>query len=250
MSRTEAPTRGAPRASGRGTLRRILLLGGVVGLFALLMLAAALQGQPQFAPSSPPPPEQQPDAVVVPETTSSPLPELEPPEDSVLQNILGVVFGALLAAVAVLVLVVVARWAVRRLRDLWRDRPLRRTDAVVPDAASGGPVVEAAPDDAVIRRGVDAALRTIAERPRAADAIVSAWVGLEESAADAGAGRSATETPSEFTVRIVGRRAGIRDDVITLLGLYEQVRFGGRVADEADRAAAAASLRGIREGWR
>lgn len=250
MSRTEAPAAGAVRASTRGRLRGVLALTGVALLFALLMLASALQGQPQFAPSSSSPPQQQPGAVVVPETTGSPLPEPKPPHDSVLQNILGAVFGLLLAAAVVALLVLAVRWLVRFLRGLWHDRPLRRTDAAVVHAAAGGVAVEAAPDDAVIRRGVDAALRTIEEREQPGDAIVAAWLGLEESAADAGVGRAETETPSEFTVRIVGRRSGIRDEVITLLGLYEQVRFGGREADEADRAAAAASLGGIREGWR
>ena len=60
-----------------------------------------------------------------------------------------------------------------------------------------------------MQRGIAGALATIDERATASDAIVAAWIGLEESAADAGVKRAASETPGEFVVRIITLRPGL-----------------------------------------
>jgi hypothetical protein len=251
MSRPEPSLEEREGMRRRTSTRVVLPLVAVSGLFVLVMSAATLQGLPQFAP----PPQRGVDAsadpVVVPETTASPAPPLEPPVDSLVLRILGIVFGAIVATAVIALVFVAARALIRYLRGRWRDRRLaRRAGVAVPAPVDQVAAPEAEPDEAVIRRGVVDALRTVEERRDPGDGIVAAWVGLEESAADAGSGRASNETPAEFTVRIVGRRAGIADDVVTLLGLYERVRFGGMTADERDRAAAVACLRGIRDGWR
>ena len=229
-------------------LRFLLPLVAVAGFFAVVMFVAAQQGLPQFRPL----PGGGTELVDV--GTSEPAPaEMTPgPMEQTEESPLFKVILAVLVAIAVLTLLFFgARMLVRYLRGLWRDRPLERREAAAVDAMS---VViagtDAEPDAAIIRRGIDEALRTIDVDPAPGDSIVAAWVGLEESATDAGAGRAPHETPSEFTVRIIGRRAGIAADVVALLGLYEQVRFGGLVAEERDRATAAACLRGIQAGWR
>ena len=238
---------GNPRRPGR----LLFPLIGIAGFFAVVMFAAAAQGLPHFAPwpfegGEPPPAENIP----APMESSSP-PPTEPPEDSLILKIIGYVVAALVV-VAVLAMVYFGlRLLIRYLAEVWRNRPLARREAAeVAVEVVAAPVADAEPDETVIRRGIDEALRTIDERPEPGDSIVAAWVGLEESAADAGAGRAANETPSEFTARIIGRRAGIAADIVTLLGLYEQVRFGGHIADEDDRVRAATALRGIEEGWR
>ena len=246
MSRSEPSAPEQDRATRRHPARLLLPLIGIGGFFAVIMFAAAAQGLPQFTawtveggePSS-----------VGSETApmESAPPPIEPFEESPILTIVSYVLVALIA-VAVLALVYVG---LRLLVRMWRDRPpARREAADVAVEVVAVPAAVAEPDRAVIRRGIDAALRTIDERPEPGDSIVAAWVGLEESAADAGAGRASNETPSEFTVRIIGRRAGIAAEVVALLGLYEQVRFGGHVADEDDRVRAAVCLRGIQEGWR
>lgn len=248
MSRHEAPVSGDRRVGGSRVLRVLLPLVAVAGFFAVVMFVAAQQGLPQFRPL----PGGGTELVDV--GTSEPAPaEMTPgPMEQTEESPLFKVILAVLVAIAVLTLLFFgARMLVRYLRGLWRDRPLERREAAAVDAMS---VViagtDAEPDAAIIRRGIDEALRTIDVDPAPGDSIVAAWVGLEESATDAGAGRAPHETPSEFTVRIIGRRAGIAADVVALLGLYEQVRFGGLVAEERDRATAAACLRGIQEGWR
>lgn len=251
MSRHEAPVSGDRRVGGSRAVRVLLSLITVAGVFAVLMFVAAQQGLPQFRPLS------GNGAEIVNETTSEPAPAestpgpMEQTEESPLLKVIGAVMAVLVAIAVLTLLFFGARMLVRYLRGLWRDRPLERREAAAVDAMS---VViagtDAEPDAAIIRRGIDEALRTIDVDPAPGDSIVAAWVGLEESATDAGAGRAPHETPSEFTVRIIGRRAGIAADVVALLGLYEQVRFGDLVAEERDRATAAACLRGIQAGWR
>ncbi|WP_337005263.1 DUF4129 domain-containing protein [Microbacterium sp. LB12] len=249
MSRSEPPAPEQEHVGTRPRIDRLLVpLIGIAGFFAVVMFAASAQGTPQFGPW--PIEGAEPTAVdntPAPMESAPPPPPPEQPADSAILAIIGYVAAALIVA-AVLAMVYLG---VRYLLQLWRNRPLaRRGAADVAVEVVAAPVADADPDAAVIRRGIDEALRTIDERPEPGDSIVAAWVGLEESAADAGAGRAANETPSEFTVRIIGRRKGIADEVVVLLRLYEEVRFGGHVADDDDRARAATCLRGIQEGWR
>ena len=251
MSRHEAPVSGDRRVGGSRVPRVLLPLVTVAGLFAVLMFVAARQGLPQFRPLP------GTGADPVDGATNEPIPGEKPPvpmqepEDSPLRDIIGAVMATLVAIAVLTLLFFALRMLVRHLRGLWRDRPLERREAAEVDASNPAAApVHAEPDAAIIRRGIEEALRTIDVSPVPGDSIVAAWVGLEESATDAGAGRAAHETPSEFTARIIGRRAGIRADVVALLGLYEKVRFGGLVAEENDRATAAACLRGIQAGWR
>ncbi|WP_435745585.1 DUF4129 domain-containing protein [Microbacterium sp. PMB16] len=251
MSRPEPPVTEQEAVPHNRAVRLVLPLISVVALFIVVMLAAGLQGLPQFSDvpldgpdetSAPPPPP-------IPSSSPSPMPE--PPEDSLLLTIIAAVLATIVGAVILAVVYLGVRMAIRYLAERWRDRPLARREAAEVDlAAAVESGAEVEPDVATMRRGIAEALRTIDERPDPGDSIVAAWVGLEETAADAGAGRGVNETPSEFTVRIIGRRAGITDDVTELLGLYERVRFGGYRPAEADRARASVCLRGIQKGWR
>lgn len=251
MSRSE-PSAPEQERAGRHRPRRLILpLVAIAGLFAAVMFAVAAQGLPQFGEWPGSGGEKSPDSVLLPAPAESSPPPLEPREDSLLLTIIGFVLAALSIAAVLVAAYFGVRSLIRSLMRLWRDRPLARQEAAPIDAAAvAGAPVNAEPDAATIRRGIAEALRTIGERPAPGDSIVAAWVGLEESAADAGAGRGLNETPSEFTVRIVGAREGIAADVRMLLALYEQVRFGGHDADEDDRATASACLRGIQAGWR
>ena len=251
MSRSE-PSAPEQEHARRARPRRLILpLIGIAGLFAAIMFAAAMQGLPQFGEWPGSGAERPPDDALLPAPTESSPPPIEPREDSPLLAIIGFVLGVLLLAAVLVAAYFGVRSLIRFLVGLWRDRPLARQEAASVDVdVMAGAAVDAEPDAATIRRGIAEALRTIDERPVPGDSIVAAWVGLEESAADAGAGRSPHETPAEFTVRIVGARGGIAADVRTLLALYEQVRFGGHDADEDDRATASACLRGIQAGWR
>ncbi|WP_101845119.1 DUF4129 domain-containing protein [Zhihengliuella sp. ISTPL4] len=250
MSRPEPPVL-APERVRRPGPPLLLGLAAVAGLFGLLMFAAALQGTPQFPSTDAASPSPPPDNVVLPApaATETPL----PPEswgDSVLAQVLGVVFGLVLGLVVLALVLVVVRQLIRFLMRLWRDRPLARRDGAATGPDAGPTPPEILPDEVIIRHGVSDALRTVIERPEPGDAIIAAWIGLEESAADAGQGRAPTETPAEFTARVIGARRGIAADVVVLQSLYERVRFGGLIAAEGDRRSAADALRGIKAGWR
>lgn len=250
MSRPEPPVP-APERVRRPGPPMLLGLAAVAGLFGLLMSAAAVQGTPQFASTeaeSTSPPQEN---VVLPAPTATETPL--PPEswgDPVLAQVLGMVFGLVLGLAVLALVVVVVRQLIRFLVRLWRDRPLARRDAAAAGPGASPTSPDILPDEVTIRRGVSDALRTVSERPVPGDAIVAAWIGLEESAADAGQGRAPTETPAEFTARVIGGRHGIAADVAVLQRLYERVRFGGLIADEGDRLSAADALRGIKAGWR
>ncbi len=252
MSRSEPSVPEQERAGADRPRARLLLpLIAVAGFFATIMFAAAAQGLPQFGGWFNDTEERAGDDVLPTASTETAPPPMEPPEDSPLLAIIGYILAAVVIAAVLTMAYFGVRLLIRYLVELWRDRPLARREATKVDVqVVTAPLTDIEPDEATIRRGIAEALRTIDDRPVPGDSIVAAWVGLEESAADAGAGRGVNETPSEFTVRIIGRRAGIAADVVTLLALYEQVRFGGHDADENDRTRASECLLGIQEGWR
>lgn len=230
-------------------VKRFAAVGVVVGLFLIVMIAAAVQGTAsiELAPSEPRDP-----ATVPPDVQESSMPSMAPipenPTSEIVGAIIGYVFLALVVVAAILVLLLVLRAVARA----WRDRPLRTREGAETTFDLHEQVADAEQDVAapVIRRGIQGALRTIDERLVPTDAIIAAWVGLEESAADAGITRGVSETPSEFALRIITRRSGITDAAGELLRLYERVRFGGSTADESDRTSARVALQQIEEGWR
>lgn len=227
------------------TARRWMLIAGAATMFAIAVLAASVTGHPVFERS-------EPEAVpmpVMPAATLTPSPGATPPQsDDVGGWVVLVVLGLLVVALTVLLLF----FLVRALIGAWNERPLRAREAALVETgidAAEAPA-DSAPDAPVIRRGVAAALTAARSHPDPTDAIIAAWVGLEETATDSGSGRGRSETPAEFTLRILLRRPGIDEPARALLRLYEGVRFGGRSATEQDRLAAVRSLSLIEEGWR
>lgn len=158
-------------------------------LFAVMIGAALLQGRPVFDP---------PDLAFESDREPNPLPSvtapppafgLEPDTSSprgleLPVDLLNAIALAVLAAGVAVILVLVAR-------RLLRNRPHRaRAAAVLDDIAAGATEQVDAP---TVRRGIDGAIARFAETPRHADAIVSAWIGLEETAADAGRARGSRD---------------------------------------------------------
>lgn len=236
-----------PRETLPGRSRRALAVGGALLLFAVAMLSVAIAGRPVIdLPSSTPPP-----LPVMPSPTSSDSgsdgipPQRDVPDLTL--RIIAIILVLVIATLIVISLVLLVRALIRA----WKDRPLRRQDAADVDLdLAVETVAEAAPDAPTVRRGIAAAREAIARRTDPGDAIIAAWLGLEETAADAGAGRGISETPAEFTLRILRHRPGIDGPTNRLLRLYEGVRFGGHPASESDRTAAADALAAIEGVWR
>ncbi|MFD5215168.1 DUF4129 domain-containing protein [Microbacterium sp. NPDC058345] len=217
-------------------------------LFLIAMLASALAGAPKISLREP----GRPDPPITPTEQATPMPLLpvQPEEDpGIADAILKLVLLLLVVGVILFVVYVVVRALIDRVRA-WSARPPLQ-DAAPTDAETHGAATdESAPDAAVIRRGIAAARADISAHPDPGDAIIAAWVGLEETAADSGSARGRSETPAEFTLRILLRREGIDVPTRLLLRLYEGVRFAGRSASEQDRNAALAALTEIEGGWR
>lgn len=241
--------RRAPAAEQRRTGALLGLLA-TAGLFAIVMIAAALQGVPQIRPPrldvQPPPP---PSETAAPAPTNTGMPEI--PRDEPVAVIIAIILMTLLAAGAAALLFVIVRSLVRMLREMWSSRRLRMRDAgpIAADGGAGG-APDGDPEPRVIRRGIADAIRSLDGRKTPSDSIVAAWMALEETAADSGLSRGSSETAGEFALRIIARRGQVAEAAGDLLLLYERVRFGGLVAGEEDRAAARALLARIESGWR
>jgi Domain of unknown function (DUF4129) len=65
-----------------------------------------------------------------------------------------------------------------------------------------------------------------AEPGSVSDAVIGAWMQLEQAATVAGTGRRPSSTPSEFTVALLKRHAADPEAMTTLLALYHRARFG------------------------
>ncbi|GAA1698947.1 hypothetical protein GCM10009745_51800 [Kribbella yunnanensis] len=97
-----------------------------------------------------------------------------------------------------------------------------------------------------LAEAVDTGLAAI-DSGRATDAVIACWVALEQAAASAGVAREASETPAEFTVRVLGV-GGISEPHLIRLGeLYREARYSTHGSSEDSRAEARAALLRLRD---
>lgn len=162
--------------------------------------------------------------------------------------------GRILLWVAIGIAVVVAavllwRWLARRpSRTTAGLREVEVLTAPAPEAAPE-PEPEPEPDPPVLRRGVEQALLLLDEEREPADAVMKAWLGLQQTAEDSGIARMAAETPTEFTSRIMRRVFADDRAITTLLTLYLRTRFGDHPVTAADVARARVALQGLARSW-
>jgi hypothetical protein len=105
----------------------------------------------------------------------------------------------------------------------------------------------------VIRSGLEEALLELERDVEPGDAVVRAWLGLQQSAEQSGVARGRSETPTEFTSRILGRvfandSAG-NEAIATLLRLYLRTRFGDHPVTDADVVLVRGALRELVRTW-
>ncbi|MGN8027686.1 DUF4129 domain-containing protein [Microbacterium sp. 22242] len=220
-------------------------LAGVALLAALLMAIAALQGVPQFGDIAVERRSPLPTPTTGTQTPGGP-PVGQFPDSPVLGMIVVVV--ELVIGAGFLALFAWLFW--RLVRALWVARPLSRETGAAADAGTGAIAGDEPVDAGAIRSAAADAKQAIETHRDPGDAIVAAWVQLEEAAARAGRSRLPSETPGEFALRILRRRPGVDVELETLLRLYESVRFGGAQADESGRATARRCLAIVEEAWR
>ncbi|MGL3198904.1 MULTISPECIES: DUF4129 domain-containing protein [Curtobacterium] len=220
---------------------------GAFALGALVVVAAGLGARPVLTGArwSPTVAPARPPAVV---STASPPPATNEPQP------LGARASQHVDTTWVLVVlaVVVAALLVLVVLSLMRKRRRR----VQPEEIGvAGLAVEMAADPTAevgrqhLRRGIGRALDVLSAPRDPSDAVTAAWLGLQESAEDAGFRRGAAETPTEFTTRIL-RQLDVDETALgTLRRCYLAVRFGGTPATDADVAAVRAALRTLDAQW-
>ncbi|WP_166983589.1 DUF4129 domain-containing protein [Paramicrobacterium fandaimingii] len=227
------------------------LFPGVIICAVLVIMIAALQGPlvvgaprldlivPQLGSSLPPATE--------PAAPGNTVPENDAPESTGLLNPTIILFalGSLAAAALVITVFLIVR-AVRRRRRAELDTAAVSTLPSAQEDAGDREQTISAP---AVARGIDRALTALDERGVTHDAIVEAWLGLQQSAEDSGLRLRASETPTEFTVRVLAREQSIVNEVAVLVSLYQGVRFGDQRPTASDIDNARSALLSIREVW-
>lgn len=82
------------------------------------------------------------------------------------------------------------------------------------------------------------------------NAIVGCWLALERAAASAGVNRRPSETPTEFTLRVLGEAEVPAEPLARLADLYREARFSVHGLPESARAEARAALDRLRQALR
>ncbi len=240
--------REAVRLHARPGARRSLALG--VGLVVVVALAAGIAGTtrfsgPRWVPHFGGGPRAS--ARARPAAASSAAPRLVQSHGHAsfpVAPLVGVAAGLVVAGVAYLL------WR------LWARRP----SPAAPDlhalpvdsvrAAGAEPEPEPGPEPEQLRTGIELALAVLDEQREPADAVVRAWLGLEETAEQSGIVRRPAETPTELTTRILARLVADDRALRTLLRLYLQVRFGDHPVTSEDVATVRAALGELVRSWR
>jgi hypothetical protein len=157
----------------------------------------------------------------------------------------------LLWTVAAVMVIVVAtllwRWWIHHPRRESTSQDFVQATTVTEILIAGEPELEL--DTTILRTGIELALQVLDEQREPADAIVRAWLGLQETAEESGIVRRPDETPTEFTSRILSRALVEGKAVRTLLSLYLRARFGDRPVTSDDVTSARAALQELFRTW-
>ena len=141
---------------------------------------------------------------------------------------------------------------------IWRWLRNRRDEAGRGTLQSSHPPVidealdvalDTTPDLPTLRRGLTLAADALRGDGEPRDAIVRAWIGLQEAAKDSGMERRPAETPTEFTTRVFETVKADESAARILLELYLRVRFGSRPATDHDVERARQAIAALTATW-
>ena len=149
---------------------------------------------------------------------------------------------------ALLILAVLVRVLTPLVRRLLANRRGEHQEVDTPYGATE--LLEAGlPATPALEDGVAAATRLIDdERLPPGDAVIAAWVALEEAAARSGVARHSAQTASEFTVQVLDATQADPGATRRLLDLYLAARFSEHVLRSDDVRAARAALVALADG--
>lgn len=239
MRRQDGEPEGASPIRRRATGRWLLPL--VVAGAAVVVLSTALAGPahvvPFFGSGGGDQPLEAPSPI---DRTVPPAATGAPPRIDVNSTV-----GTIVLVLAALVGLAIAFLLIRLILSAIRGRK-RRLGLRGSEALDAEPQVADAP---TVLRGIAAAIVAFQEDREPGDAVVRAWLGLQQAAEDAGFARSPAETPTEFTGRVLSRTGADRAALRTLLGLYLRARFGDGVITPGDAANAQQALRALETSW-
>jgi hypothetical protein len=153
-------------------------------------------------------------------------------------HILGIVLLVLAALLALGILALVA-W---RLRGLIR-LPQRQPRFEEPDRLPGVPL-----DPSRMATGLEQAEKAAARPGRPRDAVVAAWLALEDAAALSGVSRDPAKTPTEFVVDVLDRTGADPRATRRLLAVYLHARFSTDPVTAEQVATAQQCLAELRSG--
>lgn len=201
---------------------------GVRALAAVVLVTLVVLGAATATPWRVRPPEALLEAAPGP-PGAVPTPTLSaaaPPDEPAVPGTTDLGLVGLLAVLLVVavVLALVGRRVLSALRDV---EPRSDPDTVAAGAAVSERTAPAVTVDE-LQDAVTLALRRLDRAATPHDAVVAAWVSLEEAAARHGTRRDPAQTPTEFTVELLHDTPAPPGPVATLRRLYHHARFTDR----------------------
>jgi Domain of unknown function (DUF4129) len=178
-----------------------------------------------------------------PKPSITPLPQLINPGGISSTWAMVAVLVAILTLIGVVVIVLL--W----LRKRFRLAIVRGSSTLAAESTDLSLGNDDTADLPTLRRGLDLASDVLEAHRTPRDAIVRAWVGLQEAAEDSGVRRRTAETPTEFTTRVFSAIHADRRAANTLLALYLRVRFGDHPASSDDLRVAKDAVGALRSSW-
>jgi hypothetical protein len=158
-----------------------------------------------------------------------------------------VLLWTVVAVMVIAVATLLWRWWTHHPRRESTSQDFVQGTTVTENLIAGEPELEL--DTPNLRTGIELALQVLDEQREPADAIVRAWLGLQETAEESGIVRRPDETPTEFTSRILSRAVVDGQAVRTLLSLYLRARFADRPVTSDDVTAARTALQELSRSW-
>ncbi len=234
-----------PAPPRRDRLQAITQIAAVGFVALLVVLAATAIGpwelDPPFRLEAPQTTEPPP-----PESTGTPTATPSPREPMEWQDLptpdltwLAVVISVIGAAVLLLVL----------LRLLAYLRRPRQVEPPEPGTTADYGDVEPEPDLPVLREGVRSAVEQLRAVGPPRDAIVAAWLAMEDAASRSGVPRHPAQTPTEHAAAVLERTGADQRATEHLLHLYHRARFSTEEPEPGDVDAAAAALEQLAASW-
>lgn len=230
-------------------MQSALVVGIVAVLCVIVAVGAGLQGRfafsgPRWVPGVPSLTAPTPQPTPLPQGTNTPSQAVPVGSGIVFSWLpIAIILGSLLiAAVALLVLY----WL--------RHRQPRGDKSLVPlDGSFEGieefSKIELEADLPTLHQGLVRASAALDAYREPRDAIVRAWIGLQEAAEDSGLSRRPSETPTEFTTRVFESVDADRSAAAVLLAVYLRARFGLAPATESDVILARGAIERLRQTW-